>query len=159
MSSCNDNIPITEIKKEPDNPYKENMMTASNYVAKSEEKEIDSYVKRRGWDDKIKRYDNGLRLWQYEKGTNVAVEYEDEVIISYNLQSIAGKDIYNNVLDTVVVGKNMPNVGVDKALLHLNYGSKAILILPSHIGYGFIGDDNRIGTNMILVYDIEVKAK
>lgn len=159
MVACNDNIPVTEITKKPANPYKENMMTASNYVAKSEETEIDSYIKRRGWDDKVQRFDNGLRLWEYQKGNDGVVNYDDELIILYNVQSITGKDIYTDVADTVVVGRNLPNIGIDKALLYLNYGSKARVILPSHLGFGFVGDADRIGTNMILVYDLEVKQK
>ncbi len=159
IGACNDNIPITEVVKKPGNPYKENMMTASNYVAKSEENEIDSYIKRRGLEDKVQRFDNGLRLWEYQKGADGAVNYDDELIVLYNVQTITGKDIYTNIADTVVVGRNLPNIGIDKALLHLNYGSKAVVILPSHLGFGFVGDADRIGTNMILVYDLEVKKK
>ena len=172
MVACNDNIPVTEITKKPANPYKENMMTASNYVAKSEEarKKLQSGIDQlantvkvtlgpNGWDDKVQRFDNGLRLWEYQKGNDGVVNYDDELIILYNVQSITGKDIYTDVVDTVVVGRNLPNIGIDKALLYLNYGSKARVILPSHLGFGFVGDADRIGTNMILVYDLEVKQK
>ncbi|MBR5785029.1 MAG: FKBP-type peptidyl-prolyl cis-trans isomerase, partial [Bacteroidales bacterium] len=58
-----------------------------------------------------------------------------------------------------VVGKNEPNIGVDKALQMLNYGSRARLILPSHLGYGVMGDGDRIGHNLVLVYDLKVENK
>ena len=156
LQSCNNDIPITDLSENKGKQsYKTNMMTASNYVAKSEETEIDGYVKRRRWTD-MKRMENGLRIWEYQKGEK-AINYDDEVVFSYSVQSISGKDIYVNELDTIVVGRNEPNIGLDKAMLFLHHGSKAKLILPSHLGYGFIGDSDRIGTNMILVYDIEIK--
>ena len=156
LHSCNNDIPITDLSETKDkHSYKTNMMTASNYVAKSEETEIDGYVKRRKWTD-MKRMENGLRIWEYHKGEK-AINYDDEVMFRYSVQSISGKDIYVNEFDTIVVGRNEPNIGVDKAMLFLHHGSKAKLILPSHLGYGFIGDSDRIGTNMILVYDIEIK--
>ena len=156
LNSCNNDIPITDLSENNGKQsYKTNMMTASNYVAKSEETEIDGYVKRRRWTD-MKRMENGLRIWEYQKGEK-AINYDEEVVFSYSVQSISGKDIYVNELDTIVVGRNEPNIGLDKAMLFLHHGSKAKLILPSHLGYGFIGDSDRIGTNMILVYDIEIK--
>lgn len=156
LQSCNNDIPITDLSENKGKQsYEANMMTASNYVAKSEETEIDGYIKRRKWTD-MQRMENGLRIWEYHKGERT-INYDDEVVFCYSVQSIAGKDIYVDECDTIVVGRNEPNIGVDKAMLYLHYGSKAKLILPSHLGYGFIGDSDRIGTNMILVYDIEIK--
>ncbi len=156
LQSCNNDIPITDLSADKAKPsYETNMMTASNYVAKAEETEIDGYIKRRRWTD-MQRMENGLRIWEYHRGYK-AINYDDEVVFCYSVQSIAGKDIYVDECDTIVVGRNEPNIGVDKAMLYLHHGSKAKLILPSHLGYGFIGDNDRIGTNMILVYDIEIK--
>ena len=156
LNSCNNDIPITDLSENNGKQsYKTNMMTASNYVAKSEETEIDGYVKRRRWTD-MKRMENGLRIWEYQKGEK-AINYDEEVVFRYSVQSISGKDIYVDESDTIVVGRNETNIGVDKAMLFLHHGSTAKLILPSHLGYGFIGDSDRIGTNMILVYDIEIK--
>ena len=68
LQSCNNDIPITDLSENKGKQsYKTNMMTASNYVAKSEETEIDGYVKRRRWTD-MKRMENGLRIWEYQKG-------------------------------------------------------------------------------------------
>ena len=156
LQSCNNDVPITDLSDvKGKQSYETNMMTASNYVAKSEETEIDGYIKRRRWND-MKRMENGLRIWEYQKGER-AITYDDEVIFYYSVQSVAGKDIYVDECDTIIVGRNEPNIGVDKAMLFLHHGSKAKLILPSHLGYGFIGDSDRIGTNMILIYDIEIK--
>ena len=95
LQSCNNDIPITDLSENKGKQsYKTNMMTASNYVAKSEETEIDGYVKRRRWTD-MKRMENGLRIWEYQKGEK-AINYDDEVVFSYSVQSISGKDIYVN---------------------------------------------------------------
>ncbi len=153
--ACNDSVPITEIpEKGLKDPFKENMMTATNYVAKSEETEIDSYIKRRKWN--MERLDDGLRIWEYKKGTGNQINYEDIIVMDYNIESITGKMIYKNVRDTIKVGKLEPNVGIDKAVRKLHYGSKAKIILPSHLGYGIIGDGDRITRSSILIYDIEI---
>ena len=75
LQSCNNDIPITDLSENKGKQsYEANMMTASNYVAKSEETEIDGYIKRRKWTD-MQRMENGLRIWEYHKGERIGISY------------------------------------------------------------------------------------
>jgi FKBP-type peptidyl-prolyl cis-trans isomerase len=45
---------------------------------------------------------------------------------------------------------------LEEAVLKLKNNSEAILILPSHLAHGLLGDGNKITPKAILVYKIKV---
>ena len=92
-----------------------------------------------------------------DEGRGNAVKPDETLIISYRVEAINGTVIYNNVLDTVVAGRLQPTRGLDAAILTLRHGSHARVILPSDEAYGVVGDGNRIGQRMVLVYDVRIE--
>ena len=82
------------------------------------------------------------------------IDYEDVVAIEYDVESISGQVVYSNVQDTVTVGRMQPTRGLDAALRTLAPGQQAVVILPSEQAYGVVGDGDRIGSRMILIYKI-----
>ena len=57
------------------------------------------------------------------------------------------------------VGKGEVISGLEEGILLLHIGDKAKFIIPSHLAYGLLGDDNEIPTKATLIYDIEVVQK
>ena len=49
--------------------------------------------------------------------------------------------------------------GLEEAILKLRKNSVAVLILPSHLAHGLLGDSNRIPPKAALVYKIKVIDK
>lgn len=154
LAACN-NTPVIEVEKQGEDPLKENLINANKYIAQSEETSIESYIQRRGW--KMDHLVEGAYVWECEKGNGKALDYEDKATIRYSLQTITGKTIYKDVTEEVTVGKHQPTVGLDQALMHLHYGSKAKVILPSNLGYGVAGDGDLVPSRAILVYELEIE--
>jgi len=130
------------------------MINANRTIAQSEETAIDEYIGRRGW--QMKKLQEGARVWEYRKGDNGSVTFEDSVRVKYSVEAINGKMIYDNIDETYVAGRRREMIGLDQAVLTLSHGSRAKVILPSNLAYGVGGDGNRIPQSAILVIDVEV---
>ena len=132
------------------------MIGANRVIAQSEEQQIDAYVGRRGW--QMVRTKDGVRLMETACPLSARkIAAEDEVVVEYRLEALNGKVIYDSRCDTVTVGRLKPTRGLDSALRLLHYGSTARVIVPSEQAYGVLGDGDRIGSRMVLVYELKVK--
>ena len=153
LAACN-NVPVVDVAQPKGDTLRDNMITANRYIAKSEETQIDAYVARRGWT--MQRLTSGARVMETSRGNGVAINYEDTLSITYRVEALNGAVVYDNVDLTVVAGRLQPVRGLDAALLTLHHRSSARVILPSEQAYGVVGDGDRIGTRMVLVYDLKV---
>ncbi len=160
FTSCRD-VPVIEVEQSKGDTLKENMINANRYISQGEEAQIDAYVQRRGWE--MQRLLGGARVMvrgerRVESGERRVesgkIDYEDVVAIEYDVESISGQVVYSNVQDTVTVGRMQPTRGLDAALRTLAPGQQAVVILPSEQAYGVVGDGDRIGSRMILIYKI-----
>lgn len=154
LSGCGE-APVVDVQQQKGDPLKENMINANKYFASSEETEIDAYIGRRGWE--MKKLGNGTRLWEYQKGDGKALENEEAVSVSYSMEALTGKRIYDQVDDVVVMGRGQAVTGLETALKNLSHGSRAKVIIPSAMGYGVVGDGDLISTRMVIVMDLSVK--
>lgn len=152
-AACN-NVPVVDSQAPASSGLKENLINANRFIAQSEETQIDAYAQRRGW--QMATLPCGARVMVTEEGKGNAVKPDEVLIITYRLEAINGAVIYDNVTDTVVAGRLEPTRGLDAALLTLRHGSRASVILPSEEAYGVVGDGDRIGQRMVLVYDVKV---
>ncbi len=147
-------VPVVEMETKGGDTLKENMINANRYISQGEESQIDAYVNRRGW--QMDRLLGGARVMKTEDGSGDKLDYEETAVINYRVETLGGDVIYEQVTDTVVIGRLEPTRGVDAALRTMKRGDKAIVILPSEQAYGVVGDGNRIGSRMVLVYRLEV---
>ena len=140
-------------KKKDTISVKEQLANANKLVAQNEETAIEKYISRRNWS--VRKMSNGIRIWEYEEGKGKKVDYNDEITIKYRLEAINGHLIYDETVD-FHVGTQEVQIGLDQALRELKIGSKAKIIIPSHLGYGLVGDGNRIPKMAVLIYDLNV---
>lgn len=154
LTSCHNDPPIVGAPMSQNDDYKENMINANRTIAQSEETSISEYVARRGWE--MQKLSNGVRVWEYASGAGQKVDYEDSVTVVYSVEAINGTLIYTQEEETFVAGRKPQMVGLDDAVLTLHYGSRAKVILPSHLAYGIAGDGDRIPSSAILVLDVSV---
>ena len=151
-SACGDRTPVIEL--EPDNStlVKENMINANRVVIQSEATQIESYLKRRGWD--MKALPSGALYKEYTHGSGNAILAEEKVEVTYRLEALDGTAIYTNQIDTLQVGKRQVTPALDDLLQQLCYGSQAWMIAPSNAAYGVVGDGDRVGSRMVIVYNV-----
>ena len=134
---------------------KENMINANRLIAKSEAQQIDSYISRRGW--QMENVGDGVRLMVTSAGNGRRLQREDTVILTYSVEALNGISLYDSCRDTLVVGHLQPNRGIDAVLRTLSFETEAVAILPSEQAFGVVGDGNRIGSRMILIYKLKIE--
>ncbi|CAN5824395.1 hypothetical protein BH11BAC4_BH11BAC4_25760 [soil metagenome] len=100
-----------------------------------------------------------------QKGTGPNATKNDKVTVNYTGRTLAGKPFDSNTdpafnhVSPFEVNLSTPGTvigGWEEGLLYLNKGSKAVLYIPSALGYGARGAGGDIGPYEILIFEIEV---
>ena len=136
---------------------KENMMDANRIMHEHEEVDIENYIKRAGWE--MTTSPTGLRYHVYEEGDGKVGEEGMVAIFNFETKLINGKVCYNseeNGTKQFLIGKAIVERGLDEAMQFLKVGDRAKLILPSHLAFGLVGDDNCVPRKAILIYDVQI---
>ena len=154
FTACHSDPPMVIQPGQKTVDLKEHMINANKTIAQAEETSINEYVSRRGWP--VTKLEDGIRVWEYSKGSGKQIGYEDSVAVVYTIEAINGKTIYKDVREEFVAGRRQKMIGLDHAVLQFHYGSRAKVILPSSLAYGIGGDGDRIPQSAILVIDIQI---
>ena len=99
----------------------------------------------------------GLRYYVYEKGEGPAPQRKQVAEIEYVVSLLDGTECYRTEADEyeeLLVDQSDVESGIQEAIKLLNVGDRAKLIIPSHIGHGLLGDQNKIPPLTTLVVDI-----
>ncbi len=157
--SCNSEH--RENRRTNDNHKQENsekaLEKANRYLVRTEREDIDNYIRRHGLE--MKETGTGLRYFIYQKGTGAKAEKGKTAVLNYKLRLLTGDVIYSSEEDgqkIFKIGRGNVESGLEEAILLMHVGDKAILILPAHLAYGLLGDNNKIPPRCTLVYDIEL---
>lgn len=136
----------------------EALIAANKARLKVESQKIDTYAKRRNW--KMNKTESGLRYYIYKSGEKILKPSKGSVaVINYKISLMDGKICYSSDSSGTkgfTVGKGEIEKGIDEGILLMNKGDKAKFILPSHLGYGLLGDEIKIPSHAVLVYDVSL---
>lgn len=136
---------------------KESLEKANRYLVRDENEDIDNYIRRHSLE--MTTTGTGLRYQIVQKGAGKKVSKGYAVTLEYKLTSIAGEPIYSSDEDGLkkfVVGNGSVESGLDEAVQYMHQGDVATIILPSHLAYGLVGDQNKIPERATLVYSIKI---
>lgn len=136
---------------------KESLEKANRYLVNDEENDINNYVARHKYT--MIATGTGLRYQVLQSGTGDSIRQGQVVTMDYELKDIKGDLIYsskNDGVKTFVVGNGDVESGMDEAVRHLHLGDVAVVIIPSHLGYGLLGDQKSIPERATLVYTIRI---
>lgn len=141
------------------NEYKKPLMKANKDLVELEELDIENYIKRHKWE--MTETGSGLRYLIYANGDGKAVKENKVIQFNYQTELLTGKVCYSSDslgIKEFLVGRGGVESGLEEAVLHLREGDRAKIILPSHLAFGLVGDDNCIPRKAVVIYDLEVLA-
>jgi FKBP-type peptidyl-prolyl cis-trans isomerase FkpA len=135
----------------------ESLIKANKSLVKTEDQQIEDFIKRYGW--KMNETGTGLRYMIYKEGSGIKAEFGKKVTIKYSLRFLSGDECYTS--DEMgnkefIIGQGGVEPGLEEGILFLKKGDRAKFILPSHLGFGLVGDGNKIPAKATLVYDVEL---
>ncbi len=138
----------------------EKLLNYNQQVVRTENDEIEDYISRHQW--KMVKTSTGLRYMVYLKGKGAKINKGAEVHLKYKLTLLNGNEVYDSDstgIKIIYPGTSEGETGLQEALMLLNMGDYARLVIPSHLGYGLIGDLKKIPAGASLVYDIQILDK
>ncbi len=107
------------------------------------------------------RTESGLYYVKVKEGKGAKPNKGETIKVHYTGKLLTGMEFDSSVKRgpfEVPVGAGQVIPGWDEGLLLLSQGEKAILIIPSHLGYGAQGG-GPIPPNAVLVFDVEYLGK
>ena len=158
LNSCG---PSTH-NKEADNFNKEKVkdqfVKANQQVVAKENDEMDYYQKSH--EMSFIKTNSGIRYYVYESSIKGdSIKNDDVIKINYKVSLLNGKECYSSKVDgpkEFVVGMENIEDGLHKAVLFLKGGDKALILIPSHLAHGLLGDSKKIPPMSPIIYDIEI---
>ncbi len=152
--------PEKEVKEVDYSQMQESLLESNKQAAKLENEQIEQYIKRRQWD--VVSTGTGLRYFVYQNGTGVQAKEGNVVSVFFTISLLNGKICYTNVgsdkPEQFIVGHDDVESGLHEGIQQLKVGDKAMLIIPSHLAHGLVGDLNKIPPQSTIIYDIELVA-
>ena len=152
--------PEKEVKEIDYSQMQESLLESNKQAAKLENEQIEQYIKRRQWD--VVSTGTGLRYFVYQNGTGVQAKEGNVVSVFFTISLLNGKICYTNVgsdkPEQFIVGHDDVESGLHEGIQQLKVGDKAMLIIPSHLAHGLVGDLNKIPPQSTIIYDIELVA-
>ena len=137
-----------------------NMMddTLVNYnkgVMMAEDREIEDFISRYKW--QMKKSQTGLRYMIYTHGNGKKAEKGKVATLNFIVKLLNGNLCYSSVVEgpkKFTIGHSGVESGLEEGILLLKVGDRAKFILPSHLAFGILGDQDKIPRNTSLVYDV-----
>ncbi len=150
-------------EEEPEKPREVNWTKSDSYtlgknVAENEELKIRIFLEsHKKWE--IQQTGTGLRYYIYEKGDGPSPQRKQVAEIEYVVSLLDGTECYrteDDEYEELLVDQSDVETGVQEAIKLMHVGDRAKLIIPSHIGHGLLGDQNKIPPLTTLVVDLHL---
>lgn len=107
-----------------------------------------------------KFFPTNLNYWIDVQDLHANLRKENSTVISYqyDIYDFDMKKLYNTPVQNknVMFGRFEELKPVEDALRYLDSGQEATLLIPSSLGYGAVGDGDRIITDMPLIVKLKV---
>ncbi len=140
-----------------DKDLSKSLEKANRYLVRAENEQINDYVRRHKL--KMTETGTGLRYTVHMEGNGQLIKKGELVKLKFVLKFLTGDIVYTSEdkgVKTFVVGQGGVESGLEEAILLLRRGDKATIILPSHLAFGLLGDEDKIPPKTSLVYEIEI---
>lgn len=141
-----------------DAAIREQFIKANQQLAQRENDEMDYYGKSHRMP--FVKTSSGIRYFVYKPSARGdSIRDSMEVTLNFKLSLLDGTLCYSSAGSgpkTFRIGHEDLESGVHKGLLYLKRGDKAILLIPSVLAHGLLGDFDKIPPQMPIVYDVQI---
>jgi len=135
----------------------ESLIKANKQMLMIENEEIEIFIGQHNWD--MESTGSGLRYQIYEDGNGSLAEKGQLISLEYEVRLINGDLVYSSENDghkSFIIGHGGVESGLEEVVLFLKKGDRVHIILPSHLAFGLLGDQKRIPSRSILIYEVNV---
>lgn len=158
LNACSPDNQKEEAKSFNKEKVKQQFVKANQQIVVKENDEMDYYQKSH--EMPFVRTSSGVRYYVYKpslKGDSI--KNDDIITINYTVSLLDGTECYSSKTDgpkEFVVGMENIEDGLHKAVLYLKSGDKALVLIPSHLAHGLLGDSKKIPPQSPIIYDVEI---
>lgn len=159
FSFCSEPVKEEHNKPIDEEALKKQFEEANKALIQKENDEMDFYAKSHQMN--FVRTGSGVRYFVYApsaKGDSIRDNME--ITMSFKVSLMDGTEVYNSTESgkrTFKVGYENIESGIHKGVQYLKKGDKALLLVPSHLAHGLLGDYKKIPPQMPIVYDVQIE--
>lgn len=153
LVSCNEEPP----KQVPEWNTKKSI-EMNEELAAEQDLDIDLFLAKYEGKEIIKT-GSGLRFIQMKSSDGAPAKSGQEAYVNYTVQLLDGTEVYRtseDELDGFDVDNSQMESGIHEGIKRMKVGEKALLVFPSHLAHGLIGDMGKIPPLSPLVVEIEL---
>jgi FKBP-type peptidyl-prolyl cis-trans isomerase FkpA len=135
----------------------DSLLNYNKTIVKTEDQEIADLLQRYGW--RMVQSPTGLRYMIYKNGSGERSVKGKKAMIRFEVKLINGNLCYSSAEKgpkEFIIGHGEVEVGIEEGILLMRVGDRAKFIVPSHLAFGLLGDQDKIPPNSTLIYDIEL---
>jgi len=158
LLSCNNSNEknVNNISK----PGKNEMAELNKLLVQKDRERIQNYIERKN----LKMTESPSGLWYkiIEEGTGKFFKNNDKIIMDFECSLLDGTPLYSSKSigpKEIVLGRSEIEAGLNEGLRLLKPGGEGVFILPPFLAFGLLGDNNKIPSRAILVYEISIVDK
>jgi FKBP-type peptidyl-prolyl cis-trans isomerase FkpA len=137
---------------------KKQFIEANKQIVQKENDEMDYYAKSHKMP--FTKTNSGIRYYVYAPSVKGdSIKEGTTVTMAYKVSLLNGTLCYSSEKEgnkTFIVGRENIESGIHKGVQLLKRGDKALLLIPSHLAHGLLGDLKKIPPQMPIVYDVAV---
>lgn len=131
---------------------------ANQQLMQKENDEMDYYAKSHKMS--FIRTGSGIRYFVYKPSAKGdSIKEGMEITMDYKVKLLDGTICYSSETDgkkTFIVGHENIESGIHKGVQYLKKGDHALLLIPSPLAHGLLGDFKKIPPQMPIVYDVKI---
>ncbi|MFZ5939613.1 MAG: FKBP-type peptidyl-prolyl cis-trans isomerase [Bacteroidota bacterium] len=155
LVSCR--TPVQDLREKEEDPVKEKLISANQYMSERHQDQISAFVERMGWS--MEQTSTGLWFMLTKHGDGRPIGPGETIEADYTVRLLDGTLCYTGGKEkprTLTLGKGEVEAGLEEALLLMHHGDQARIIIPPHLAHGNFGDRNKIPGASVIMYDISV---